>query len=255
MTTKTIEQIYTHFSVRKYKPDSVPVEFVENIVMAGQRASTSSNLQMYSVVVVTESRKRKRLSELCGNQNFIYQAPVFMVWCADLSRLRRICQLRGYHHKSENVENFLLAAIDVTLCMQNAALAAESLGLGMCYVGAIRNNPRDVIGLLEVPELVFPLVGMTLGWPDIEPNLKPRLPLGAVLHWETYNTQGEVEALADYDQQMISSGINKGRQVSVPGVEDEIEEYGWMEHTARRVSKPIRPHLREVLREQGFALE
>ena len=254
MNTPTIEQIHQHASIRRYKPDPIPREMVESIVAAGQRASTSSNLQTYSAVAVTDLEMRTRLSELCGQQDFIRQAPVFIAWSADLSRLERICHMRGYQQVSEHVESFMVATIDVTLFMQNAALAAESLGLGMCYIGAIRNQPEAVIELLELPRLVFPLVGMTLGWPDVEGRLRPRLPTRAVLHWERYNPEAEKDALLEYDKRMIETGIYRGRQVPVPGKDGEMQAYGWLEHSARRASKPVRTGLRDVLLAQGFDL-
>lgn len=251
----TIEQIHRHASVRSYRPERVPVEQVEAIVAAGQRSSTSSNLQMVSVVAVTERSTRERLAELCGNQEHIAQAPVFLAWCADLARLDRACQLRGYEQVTQYVESFLLAAVDTSLAMQNAALAAESMGLGMCYIGAIRNRPQEVIDLLDLPRLVFPIAGMTLGWPAVEPMVRPRLPLNAVLHWERYDRTREDEMLAEYDRAMVATGIYNGRQVATPGKDGEMEDYGWTEHSARRVSQPARTHLREVLHRQGFALE
>jgi len=255
MSTPTIEQIYHHASVRKYRPDPVPRELVETVVGASQRAATSSNLQAYSVVAVTGAERRAALAELCGGQEGIRQAPVFLAWCADLSRLDRVCAMRGYEQVAAHVESFLVAAVDAALAMQNAALAAESLGLGMCYIGAIRNHPAEIIELLELPHLVFPVAGMTLGWPVAKPLIRPRLPLAAVLHWERYDTGVEAEALAAYDQAMIATGIYDGRQVPVPGRDGEMEDYGWTEHSARRVSQPARVHLRHVLAEQGFALE
>lgn len=255
MTTATVEQIHRHASVRRYKPDPVPRGLVETIVAAGQRASTSSNLQAYSVVAVTAADRRAALAELCGEQEGIRQAPVFLAWCADLSRLDRICQARGYQQVARYVESFLVAAVDAALAAQNAALAAEALGLGLCYIGAIRNHPAEVIDLLELPHLVFPVAGMTLGWPAVQARPRPRLPLEAVLHWERYDTSGEAESLAAYDRAMIATGIYEGRQVPVPGSEGEVEHYGWMEHSARRVLQPMRVHLRRVLSAQGFALE
>ena len=254
MTTPTIEQIHGHASARSYKPDPVPVDMVEAIVAAGQRASTSSNLQTYSVVAVTDADRRLRLAELCGNQKHIPQAPVFLAWCADLSRLDRVCQMRGYEQVASYVESFLVAAVDAAIAMQTATLAAESLGLAMCYIGAIRNHPQAVIDLLELPRLVFPISGMTLGWPADEPFIRPRLPLNAVLHWERYDTTNEPQALAEYDRAMIETGIYKGRQVPVPGSDGDVEEYGWMEHSARRVSQAMRTELRQILAQQGFDL-
>jgi FMN reductase (NADPH) len=253
--TPAIELAHRHYSARSYKPDPVPVEMVESIVAAAQRTSTSANLQTYSVVAVADEQKRAQLSELCCGQKQVAQAPVFLAWCADLSRLDRICQIRGYEQVTAYVENFLVAAVDAVIAAQTAALAAESLGLGICYIGAIRNDPRAVIDLLALPRLVFPMTGMTLGWPAGQPFLRPRLSLGAMLHWETYDLAGEGEALVEYDQAMIETGIYKGRQVAVPDAQGEIENYGWLEHSARRASLVLRSHLREVLGEQGFGLE
>ncbi|MGA2784468.1 MAG: NADPH-dependent oxidoreductase [Candidatus Bathyarchaeia archaeon] len=250
----TIELIHSHGSVRGYKPDPVPAETIERIVAAAQHSSTSSNLQMMSVVAVTDAPTRNRLAELCGNQKHISAAPVFLAWCADLNRLDRVCELRGYKQVTEYVENFLIAAIDVSLASQTGALAAESLGLGICYIGGIRDNPREVIDLLALPRLVFPVMGMTVGWPAAKPRVRPRLPIHAVLHWKTYHSDQD-SALFEYDHAMAETGIYQGRQVPVPGKLSEMEDYGWLEHSARRVSQPTRTILREVLNDQGFGLK
>ncbi len=252
--TPTIELIHRHGSVRHYKPDSVAAETVETIVAAAQRTSTSSNLQAYSVVAVTDAATRRRLAELSGGQEHIAQAPVVLVWCADLARLDRACELRGYTQEASYVENFLIAAVDAVIAAQTAALAAESLGLGICYIGSIRNNLAGVIELLDLPRLTFPVTGMTLGWPAIEPPIRPRLPLSSVLHWERYDPDQDAE-LAAYDRAMAATGIYGGRQAPVPGKPDEVEDYGWTEHSARRVSQAVRTDLRAVLEAQGFALK
>lgn len=254
MTTPTLEQIRKHSSIRQYKPDAVSKELIETIVVASQRSSTSSNLQMYSVVAVSDPEIKNHLAGLCGNQDHISQAPAFLAWCADLSRLDRVCQLRGYEYAGDYVENFLLSAVDTAILMQTATLAAESLGLGMCYIGAIRNQPQAVIELLKLPRLVFPISGMTLGWPATEPTAKPRLPLETVLHWNHYDRSKEDEALNAYDRTMMDTGIYQGRQVPTPQTGEDSERYGWLEHTARRVSKPSRTGLRKVLSDQGFGL-
>lgn len=254
LTNLTLEVIHRHGSVRAYRPDPLPAETVEAIVAAAQRTSTSSNLQMWSVVAVTDAERRQRLAELCGNQAHIAQAPVFLAWCADLARLDRVCQLRGYTQVTEHLENFLVAAVDAAIAAQTAALAAESLGLGICYIGGIRNNPALVIELLELPRLTFPITGMTVGWPAKQPPIRPRLPLRAVLHWEHYDRAAEDSALAEYDKTMAATGIYGGRQVPVPGKTGETEDYGWLEHSARRVSQPSRTGLRSVLEAQGFKL-
>jgi FMN reductase (NADPH) len=254
VNNETLKLMHKHGSVRRYKSDPVAVEMVETIVRAGQRASTSSNLQMYSVVAVTDEARREQMATYCGNQDFIRQAPVFLTWCADLSRLQRVAAARGYQQVSRYAENFLLAAVDVSIMMQNAALAAESLGLGICYVGAIRNHPQDVIEMLKLPRLVFPISGMAVGWPEKQPLIRPRLPLEAVLHWESYSTEGEQRHWAAYDEAMMATGIYEGRQVGAAEGE-EVEAYGWTEHSARRVSQAKRTELKQVLEQQGFLIE
>ena len=127
MPNAILDLIHCHGSVRKYRPDPVPPETIEAIVAAGQRASTSSNLQMTSVVAVTDAATRARLSELCGNQAHVAQAPVFLAWCTDLNRLDRACELRGATQVTDYVENSLVAAVDVAIAAQNAPLAANLL--------------------------------------------------------------------------------------------------------------------------------
>jgi FMN reductase (NADPH) len=250
----TFDVLYAHRSIRRYKTDAIARATIESIVAAGQRASTSSNLQTYAAIAVTDAAKRAELARLCGNQAHIAQAPVFIAWCADLSKLDRACQLRQLPHSHEYLESFLVAAIDAALAMQNAAVAAESLGLGMCYIGGIRNNLRDVIALLGLPKLMLPISGMTLGVPDAEPAVRPRLPLPSILHWDTYDAAPVDDALRAYDKAMAATGAYDGRQIPMPGKPGELEDYGWLEHAARRVTEPLRTELSAILREQGFAL-
>jgi FMN reductase (NADPH) len=254
MNNPILDLIHKHASVRCYKSIPVTSDMIDTIISSAQCASTSSNLQTYSVIVVTTQEKRLRLAELCGDQTQVRDAPVFLAWCADLARLDHVCQLRGYTQVAEYTENFLIAAMDVALAAQNAALTAESLSLGICYIGGIRDNPTEVIELLELPRLVFPIIGMTLGWPEKQPDIKPRLPLPEVMHWEKYNPPID-EYLTTYDETMISTGVYTERQVPVAGKTECMEDYSWSEHSARRVSQALRTHLRQTLEKQGFKLK
>jgi FMN reductase (NADPH) len=254
MNNQTIETIRAHGSCRRYRDDPVPDEYIETIVDAGQRSSTSSNLQAYSVVAVTDATRRKTLGSLCGEQEHVFTAPVFLAWCADLSRLDAVCATQGMEQSSSYVENFLVAAMDAAIAAQNAAIAAESLGLGICYIGAIRNNPREVITLLGLPRLVFPVTGMTIGWPLTKPRVRPRIGRKAILHRETYDSDQDEELFA-YDRIMQDTGIYSGRQILSSGQAVQDDGYGWLKHSARRVAEPTRAFLRDVLKEQGFLLQ
>ena len=254
MNSPTLDLILAHGSVRRYKPDPIPASLVETILSAGQRASTSSNMQTYSVIATQSEEKRLALSEIAGGQKHVAQAPLFLTWCADRARLNHVCELRGYEQNIDTMENFLVAAVDAAIAAQNTALAAESLGLGICYIGGIRSNPTAIIELLKLPKGVFPITGMTVGYPAVETRTRPRLPQEAIVHWESYN-QNQEEALLAYDQTMIETGIYKNRQIPVAGKEGETEAYSWMEHTARRVSQETRSELRAIIEQQGFGLK
>jgi len=251
----TLAVIESHRSIRAYKPEPVPDALIETIVAAGQRASTSSNMQLTTAIVVKDATKRAKLAELCGDQEQIRQAPIFIAWCADRYRLDLACEAQGYTQDTAYLESFLVAAVDVGIFMQTATIAAEALGLGMCYIGAIRNNPRQVIELLGLPRHLFPVSGMVLGWPDAEPIVRPRLGLNAVLHWEAYDAAKLPDELQAYDRAMADTGIYGGRQVQTADGQVEMENYGWLEHSARRVATPNRQTLRQVVEEQGFGLQ
>lgn len=252
MTNSTIDLIHQHRSVRSYKNDPVPDTWIEQIITAAQRASTSSNLQTYSVIATTDQSKKDLISEICNGQKHIAQAPVFLLWCADFSRLKRVCSHQGYSLNADGMENFMIAVVDTAIASQNAGLAAESLGLGFCYIGALRNDPRKVREIFSLPELVYPVCGMTLGWANDSSMIRPRLPLGAVLHWDKYN-ENDLEYLLEYDQDMINTGIYAGRQVNQE--DKDPKDYGWLEHSSRRVSKPSRPHLLDTILESGFPVK
>lgn len=252
MTTPTIELIHQHGSVRNYKPEPVPDGWIEQIVTAAQRTSSSSNLQTYSVIVTTDQEKKAQVQDISGGQAHISQAPVFLLWCADFSRLKRVCEHQGYDIEAGYMENFMVGIVDAAITMQNAALAAESLGLGFCFIGALRNDPEGIRDVFQLPELVFPVCGMTLGWAKEQPMIRPRLPLKAVLHQETYQ-EDDLEYLLEYDQSMIGTGIYGGRQVDRE--DRDPADYGWMEHSARRSSKPSRPHLRQTIVQSGFQIK
>jgi len=255
LNNPTLDLIMSHSSIRQFKSDPLPVTLVETIISAAQQASSSSNLQTYSVIATTDDESRGKLADLCSNQKHIRTAPLFLTWCADLARLQHVCQMGNYIQNAEYLENFLIAAVDASIAAQTAALAAESLGLGICFIGSIRNNPREVINLLGLPPLVFPITGMTIGWPKGESKIRPRLPLQAILHWEKYDPSPYEKALVEYDQTMQQTGIYKNRQVPTPNRDGDMENYGWLEHTARRVSQVVRPGLRKEIENQGFALK
>lgn len=197
-----LASLLSHRSVRAYLPDPLAPGTLEQLVAAAQSASTSSNLQAWSVVAVEDKARKARLAVLARDQKHINEAPLFLVWIADLSRLRRVASTAGSTSDGLNyLESFVLAVIDASLAAQNAAIAAESFGLGTVYIGAIRNEPEKVAAELNLPPGAFPVFGLVVGKPDpARPaSVKPRLPQATILHRETYQTTSESDAVASYD--------------------------------------------------------
>lgn len=241
-----IEQLQSHRSIRKFTSEPVPEEALETIVRSAQMASTSSNVQAYSVIAVSDRDTLRALSVAAGNQRHVELCPMLLVWCADLRRNRLACDREGVDMASGTTENFIVATVDTALAAQNAAIAAESLGLGIVYIGGIRNNLREVTRLLNVPELVYPLFGMCIGYPDHEPGRKPRLPVRAVLHRETYDASGHAEAIAEYDET-----IREYYKERTNGKRDST----WSKEMADKFKVPARVYMREYLEEQGFRFD
>ena len=158
---QTLETLLSHKSIRAYLADPLPTGTIEQLVVAAQSASSSSNLQTWSVVAVEDVERKAKLAALANNQAHILQAPVLLVWLADLARLSRVAERQGLPHEGlDYLESFLTAAIDAALAAQNAAVAAESLGLGIVYIGALRNRPAEVAALLGLPPQTFAVFGM-----------------------------------------------------------------------------------------------
>ncbi|MDE3838056.1 oxygen-insensitive NADPH nitroreductase [Bacillus methanolicus] len=203
-----IETILNHRSVRSFKDKPLTEEQIKIIVSSAQSASTSSYLQAYSIIGVTDKEKKKKLAELAGNQSYVELNGHFFVFCADLYRHEVVGKMTGKDVISsiESTEKFMVALIDTALAAQNAALAAESMGLGVCYIGGIRNNLDEVCNILKTPDRVIPLFGLAVGYPNKETTKKPRLPLEHVYHENEYCQDEEtyIKQLASYDQEVSS---------------------------------------------------
>jgi len=241
--------LLSHRSIRSYRPQSLPVDTLELMVAAAQSAATSSNLQTWSVVAVEDTERKERLSQLAGNQAHIKQCPLFLVWLADLARLVYVAESRGLSSAGlDYLEMFVMATVDAALAAQNATVAAESLGLGTVYIGAMRNHPEAVASLLDLPPHVFAVFGLCVGYPESDAAIKPRLPQSAVLHRESYKLSTQDAAISHYNEVMKAFYLKQ--QMHVPG--------DWSEHSTKRVASPQslsgRDRLRAALNNLGFQL-
>lgn len=201
---QVIETLLQHRSVRRFTEKSLDREQVEAIVRSAQAASTSSFIQAYSIIGVTDQQKKDKLAELAGNQAYVAGNGHFFVFCADLHRHKVVGDLENADVEDtiESTEKYMVALIDAALAAQNAAIAAESMGLGICYIGGIRNDLESVKEVLKTPEYVIPLFGMAVGYPDQETDLKPRLPLEHVYMENEYQQDRNLfeKQLNDYNK-------------------------------------------------------
>ena len=246
-----IALLLSHRSIRGYRSDALPTGTLETLIAAAQSAATSSNLQTWSVVAVTDPAKKAAIAKLSAGQNHIEQCPVFLAWVADLSRNQRLGAEEGVELEAmPYLETFLVAAIDAALAAQNAVTAAQSLGLSTVYIGAMRNNPREVGEILGLPQGTMGVFGLCVGYaaPEAVNEVKPRLPQDAILFRDTYGNPAEPRLRAVYDAKMAAFSAR-----------NEMTQDTWTKRVVGRMGKIAamggRDKLVAALNAMGFPLK
>jgi FMN reductase (NADPH) len=246
----TIETILAHKSVRKFKAEELAKEQIEILVKSAQAASTSSMIQAYTIIGVTDPEKKAKLAEIAGNQTYVEKNGHFFVFCADLYRHEVIGEKEGAEvtESLESTEKFMVAMIDAALAAQNASVAAESMGLGICYIGGIRNDLNAVSEVLQIPDRVIPLFGLAVGVPDEDNELKPRRPVTHVYHENTYRSDKETvsKELDEYDQTVS----NYYRERTNGKREDT-----WSAQMARMLEGKKRMYMKEFVEKKKYDLK
>jgi nitroreductase len=212
-----IASLLEHRSVRAYKPDPVPVGTLETMIAAAASAATSSNMQWWSAIAVTDPAVKKELAEIAGNQKHIEQCPLYIAWVSDMARNQRISEAEKVDLETMPwLETFLVACLDVALAAQNAVVAAESLGLGTVYIGAMRNDPVRVARLLNLPPQAFVVFGLCVGYADpaAKAEVKPRLPQSAVLYHGRYGAPAEAADRRAYDAELEAFSARNDMQAT-----------------------------------------
>jgi nitroreductase len=228
--------LLSHRSIRGYRPDALPTGTLEMLIAAAQSAATSSNLQTWSVIAVTDPDKKAALAKVAANQKHIEQCPLFLVWVADISRNQRLGAEEAITLETMPYqETFLVAAIDAALAAQNATVAAESLGLSCVYIGALRNNPPEVARIVGLPSGAFGVFGMCVGYASTAAanEVKPRLPQDVVVHREVYDTTGERAHRAAYDS-LISAFSSRNEMAADTWTKRVINRMGKLAAMAGR---------------------
>ena len=240
---ETLKLLQSHRSIRQFTDEAIPQAKLEQWVQAGQAAATSSFIQACTVIQVAQGEQREQLAHFAADQKYVSEAPVFLVFCADMNRHKVACDLHDAEMQKGYTEQFLTASLDVGLFAQNVVIAAESEGYGICYIGALRNNIEEVANLLDLPELVYPVFGLCIGKPAQDPEVKPRLPLSVVLKQNSYSTDGDAEALSAYDEHIQDYYQQRTGNNKVAS---------WTSQIAGMLQKEARPHLLKFLQSKGF---
>lgn len=183
--------IFNHRSIRKYSDKPIADKDLEAILLAGSRASTTGNMQVYSMVVTKKEELKEELWACHFKQDMVKKAPVVITFCADFNRFNKWCELRDADPGYDNFLSFYTASIDALLASQNVALAAEEKGMGICYLGTTTYMAEKIISVLDLPKYVVPVTTIVVGYPEETPGLTDRLPLEAVVHYEKYGDFNE----------------------------------------------------------------
>lgn len=238
-----LDLLHSHASVRDYEDVPISRETVERLVSAGQHAASSHFVQAYSVIHVTDNAKREALAELSKNPKQFLNAGAALVFCMDFRRLEAAAAIHGEAIEYSNAEALVVGVTDTALFAQNVAVAAESEGYGICYIGGVRNAPGEISELLGLPKGVAPLYGMTIGVPKFRNEVKPRLPVSAVLHENEYDSEKYQQQLPEYDRTMNGYYLSRG---------SNRKDATWSGDMAAFLNTARRPHMKAFLEKQGF---
>jgi nitroreductase len=182
-----MELLNKHVTIRKFTSQEINPNLLESILYSGTRASTTGNMQTYSMVITIDGERKKQLAPLHFNQKVAVEAPVLVTFVADFNRFSKWCALSNAEPGYSNFISFFTAAIDALLVAQNVCIAAENNGLGICYLGTTTYNAGEIIDMLSLPKLTFPVTTVAIGYPEVVPDLTDRIPLKGVIHYEKYH--------------------------------------------------------------------
>lgn len=201
---ETIKTLLNHKTIRNYKSDPIDKKVLDEILEAGFRASTTGNMQVYSVIVTEDEERKKELCNLHFGQKMVEQAPVVLTFCADFNRFNKWCRQRNAEPGYDNFLSFFTASIDALLVSQNVAVAAEAHDLGICYMGPTTYQANKLIDFFNLPEGVVPVTTLVVGYPDEDPEQVDRLPVEGVVHHETYKdyTKEDIDSIYSYKENL-----------------------------------------------------
>lgn len=186
-----LQTILKHKSIRNYQNKMIENQVLNKVLEAGTKASTTGNMQVYSIIVSTDEKIKEELWAAHFKQDMVKQAPVVLTFCADFNRFNKWCRQREANPGYDNFLSFYTASIDALLVAQNVAIAAEAFGLGICYLGTTTYMASTIINILDLPKNVVPVTTLVVGYPNESPEITDRLPLNGIVHYEKYKDYSE----------------------------------------------------------------
>jgi nitroreductase len=249
----SLERILTRRTHRSYTDAPVPPELIELLLAVAFSASSKSDFQQASVIKLSDPGKRSRIAAHFPAMPWIGKSPVFLVFCGDPRRLERISSMRSHPQPNADLEAFLNSSVDAALVMQTFILAAESVGLGCCPISVIRNQMETVAKELALPDGVFPVAGLCVGYPASSGHVSMRLPPTITVHSDTYDDRGLEEKIADYDRRRDARHSISRDQQRNPNRFGYAELYGWSEDKARQAAQPEGASFAAYIKSHGFS--
>ena len=249
-----LERLAGRGSVRRYRDEPIDPALIRDLCALSLCAATKSDLQQRDIIVVEDPALRRELEALMPTMPWIAEAPTFVVFCGNNRRQRQIHDWRGRPFVNDHLDAFFNASVDAAIALATFVLAAEAVGLGCCPISQIRNEAEKASALLALPDWVFPVAGLTLGWPaEGEGEVSLRLPLAATVHTDRFSDERIEDYVAAYDTRRAEAQpFDKQRFVADYG---EQADYGWSEDKARQYSKPERECFGAYVRKIGFDLD
>ena len=246
---KVMKNLLTRRSIRRYSDRPVADELLERLLAEASRTQTMGNLQLYSVVVTRSAEMKEKLSPAHFNQPMVREAPVVLTICADFNRTTQWALNRKGHPGYDNMLSFMNAATDALLYTQTLCNLMDEEGLGYCYLGTTLYQPGQIIDILQLPRLTFPVATLTVGWPDECPPMSDRLSADSFIHHETYRdyTPESIDAFYTAKEQLAENR----EFVKVNGKETLAQVFTDIRYT-RADNESISAQLLQALRRQGF---
>lgn len=254
-TSDVLRLMLGHRSCRRYRDEPVDDAVLDLLLAAAFSTPSKSDLQQCSVVVVDDPTRRSAIAALIPSMPWIEEAARFLIFCADSRRIRRVAEGHGVPFANDHLDAVLNAAADAAMHLSSFIWAAESIGLGTCPISVVRNHIDEVASIIELPDHVFPLAGMCVGWPEQLRRLSPRLPPSVTIHRDRYDDTDPAELISDYDHRRAGGHQPPPSQQIDTDRWGVAEFYGWSTEKARMVGRRERDQLARFLRDRGFGLD